>query len=43
MTDKPNPDGRSTRRAAVIMLTIVAVVVIAFIGMNLHDVTKSIQ
>jgi hypothetical protein len=40
MTDNPK---RPTRRAAVIMLTIVAIVIIAFVGMNLHDVTKAVH
>jgi hypothetical protein len=43
MTDKSKPDKSSTGRAAVIMLVIVGIVVIAFIGMNLYDVTKAVQ
>jgi hypothetical protein len=43
MTDKNKPDRKITTRAAVIMLVMVGIVVIAFIGMNLHDVTKSVQ
>jgi LPS O-antigen subunit length determinant protein (WzzB/FepE family) len=42
MPDTPKPD-KPSRRAAVIMLTIIGIVVVAFVGMNLHDVLKSIR
>jgi hypothetical protein len=34
--------GRPSTRAAVIMLIIIGIVVIAFVGMNMHDVTKTL-
>jgi hypothetical protein len=41
MPNEPKPGKSPSTRAAVIMLIIIGIVIIAFVGLNLHSVTRT--